>query len=158
MPNAKRLSICKKEIRVPFARAHTSEGVNNILKIPLRTNSVEHSICVAVIHHLPTEVMRLRAIQEIVRITHPGGTIFIQVWALEQIERQTQKKKIRKEADQIIPWTLHNGTKLPRYYHFFRKNELESLVQQIKSVTIIDTFFEHNNWGIVITKQEFRKV
>jgi tRNA (uracil-5-)-methyltransferase TRM9 len=44
----------------------------------------DFSISIAVIHHFSTPERRLAAIKELVRITRPGGTILIFVWAMEQ--------------------------------------------------------------------------
>lgn len=47
----------------------------------------DYVISVAVIHHFSTEERRLEAINELVRITKPGGTILIYVWAFEQQQK-----------------------------------------------------------------------
>ncbi len=39
---------------------------------------------VAVLHHLSTIERRQKAISELIRVTKPGGKIFIEVWAKEQ--------------------------------------------------------------------------
>ena len=43
------------------------------------------------IHHLSTQEKRVKAVEELVRITKPGGQIFILVWALEQTEDSRRK-------------------------------------------------------------------
>jgi len=75
--------------------------LSNNLNIPLRTNSVDHTISVAVIHHLSTIERRIQAINELVRITKPYGTIFIQVWAFEQ---PTTSKRVFKSQDEMVSW------------------------------------------------------
>jgi len=39
-----------------------------------------------------------------------------------------------------------------RYYHVFKKGELEELVLQVKDVEIVSSFYDHANWGIRIRK------
>ena len=54
------------------------------MNIPLRTNSCDSAICIAVLHHLSTFERRKRCLQELVRIVRPGGLINIQAWAIDQ--------------------------------------------------------------------------
>lgn len=54
------------------------------LEVPLRDNSVDACISIAVIHHLATKERRIKAIDEIVRILVSGGTALIYVWAKNQ--------------------------------------------------------------------------
>ena len=59
-------------------------GVADCLHLPYRSDSFDSTISIAVIHHLSTEERRIQAIQELCRITRPGGSILVYVWALEQ--------------------------------------------------------------------------
>lgn len=70
--------------------------VGDILAIPLRPNTFDASICIAVIHHLSTKKRRLNAVQELLRIVRPGGKVLIQVWAMEQEKNKQQSKYLKK--------------------------------------------------------------
>ena len=59
-------------------------GVADCLNLPYRSAIFDSTISIAVIHHLCTEERRVKAIQELCRITKPGGTILVYVWAFEQ--------------------------------------------------------------------------
>lgn len=61
-------------------------AVADCMSLPIRTDSCDAAICIAVLHHLSTPCRRKRCIEELARIVKPGGTINIQAWALEQIE------------------------------------------------------------------------
>ncbi|KAK6024579.1 methyltransferase domain protein [Ostertagia ostertagi] len=39
-----------------------------------------------------------------------------------------------------------------RFYHVFRKGELESLVHSIPSLSVVHSSFEHGNWCVVVEK------
>ena len=69
------------------------------LKLPVRDNWFDHVISVAVIHHFSTEAMRRRAVQELVRVVKPGGTVLIYVWAFDQEKKFSQ-------PDVFVPWNL----------------------------------------------------
>ena len=126
----------------------------NIVSIPYRGGLFDYTICVAVIHHLSTKERRQNAVKELVRITKPGGKIFIQVWALEQPKES--KNKFTKQEN-YVQWHLQrrytkdkkNDTVLKRYYYVFKKDELESFCLDCNA-TIQKSFYECGNWGVVL--------
>ena len=76
------------------------------------------------------------------RVTKPGGTIFIYVWALDE----HNKKKIYHEQDNLIPFDTEM-----RYCHLFVEGELETLINDF-DVKIEKSFYEQGNFGIIVTK------
>ena len=85
------------------------------------------------------------------------GEALIYVWAYEQprFENETsqdvnvnwmlQKKySEKKEHDEIFY----------RYYHLFKKNELETLISHITTLEIIETGNQYNNWYCIVKKRE----
>lgn len=123
--------------------------LGNILNIPYNNDIFNYVLCVAVIHHLDSIIKRKRAIDELIRITKPGGNIFILVWAFEQ--EYSSKKKFNKQEN-LIDWKDNKGNILgKRYYYVFKKNELESLIP--KNVKIIKSFYEKGNWGVILNKK-----
>lgn len=119
----------------------------NIIDLPFKDETFDHTICIAVIHHLASHERRLKAIKEIIRITKTGGSMMILVWALEQ----SPADKVFKEQDTLVEW--HNGPQISeRYYHVFKKGELEELIALCTEVEIIESFYEMSNWGIIIKK------
>ena len=142
------------------------------LKLPIRTESFDAAISIAVIHHFSNELLRIQALREIFRIVKKGGLILVYVWAMEQ------KEKKFTEQDNFVPWhlqnkyenetkveTLENGpnimkdkkidcTVYQRYYHVFYKGELEDLINKASSeVEIIKSYFDHANWCCIIKKK-----
>ena len=57
----------------------------NMTSLPFPDNSFDHLICVAVYHHLNNNADRKNALNEMYRVLKPGGKVFIQVWAMEQL-------------------------------------------------------------------------
>lgn len=103
------------------------------------------------IHHFSTLDRRKKAVSELIRITRPGGKIFIQVW----------EKKHNGANDSMIAWKLPTKTNpnkisevLYRYYYLFTCGELESLVGDLEDrVELLDSFNDRDNWCIIIKKK-----
>ncbi|RZC36183.1 alkylated DNA repair protein alkB -like 8, partial [Asbolus verrucosus] len=80
----------------------------NCLNLPLKNNTADGVISIAVIHHLATKERRLKALTEITRILRPGGLALIYVWAKQQMKNQEkstyikQDRKNRKSTDEEI--------------------------------------------------------
>ena len=66
-------------------------AVADCMHLPLRTNSFDAAICIAVMHHLSTLARRIRCLQELARVVKVGGLINIQAWAIEQEEGSKRK-------------------------------------------------------------------
>ena len=142
------------------------------LKLPIRTESFDAAISIAVIHHFSNELLRIQALREIFRIVKKGGLALVYVWAMEQ------KEKKFTEQDNFVPWhlqnkyenetkveTLENGpnimkdkkidcTVYQRYYHVFYKGELEDIINKTgDNVEIVKSYFDHANWCCIIKKK-----
>jgi tRNA (uracil-5-)-methyltransferase TRM9 len=138
---------------VKFVSLCQSKSLNviygNILSIPHPDNTFDCVICIAVLHHLSTEQHRIDAINELIRVTKPSGKILITVASYEF----PFYKNLGDEQDCMIPWKNNTDKSIigTRYYHLFKKGELESLCQdeKLKSMT---GFFELDNWCVIITK------
>eukprot|EP01038_Epipyxis_sp_PR26KG_P008479 gene8479-11462_t len=74
------------------------------VKLPLRSDMFDATLCIAVLHHLSSIDRRSAAIRELLRITKPGGYVMIQAWAYEQGE---QSKRLFHEQDTMVPWQLN---------------------------------------------------
>uniref|UniRef100_A0A8K9WM11 tRNA (carboxymethyluridine(34)-5-O)-methyltransferase n=1 Tax=Oncorhynchus mykiss TaxID=8022 RepID=A0A8K9WM11_ONCMY len=73
--------------------------VSDALNVPLRSDTCDACISIAVIHHLSTQKRRQAVVEELVRLLRPGGRALIYVWAVEQ-EYNKQKSKYLKETRQ----------------------------------------------------------
>jgi SAM-dependent methyltransferase len=79
VPDTRKVSPKRK-----YLQARPAVAVADCMSVPLRDNSCDAAICIAVMHHLSTRERRIRCIEELVRIVKPGGQINVQAWAIEQ--------------------------------------------------------------------------
>lgn len=125
----------------------------DITNIPFRSDLFDATTSVAVIHHLPNKNDRVKAINELVRVTKNLGLIFIQVWDnnLESRKKSKYHKIDGRDDDYLVEWTIKNK-KLYRYYHLFSENEINQIVKKIKHVEVVSLYNEMENWVIVLKK------
>ena len=142
------------------------------LKLPIKSESFDAAISIAVIHHFSNELLRIQALKEIFRVIKKNGKVLIYVWEMEQ------KEKKLKEQDNFVPWhlqkkyeneskvkTMENGPNITedkninckvyqRYYHVFIKGELEDIINKTgDNVEIIKSYFDHANWCCIVQKK-----
>lgn len=121
----------------------------NLLDVPFESDTFDNIISIAVIHHLSTEENRIKAISELLRVIKKGGKILITV---SSFEFPFYKKMESLTQDLMIPWKNPKGDIIAhRYYYLFKTGELDRLCI-LAGATIINSFFEHENWCVVITK------
>ena len=82
-------------------------AVADCMHIPMKENSCDAAICIAVMHHLSTTPRRLQCLRELSRIVKVGGRINVQAWALEQDEGSKRKFAV---TDAFVPFNAQ-----PRY-------------------------------------------
>jgi len=95
-PQYQRLSKAKRALS-----ENPSVAVADCLHIPLRSNSCDAAISIAVMHHLSTEARRIRCLAELKRIVKVGGRFNVQAWALEQ---ETDSKRKFHGTDLLVPF------------------------------------------------------
>ena len=138
------LDFCDKFVEI-CKNKNQNVILGNCMSIPFKDNSYDYTLSVAVIHHLSTYDRRLKAIEELIRITKPGGKIFIQVWGFSC--------KKSDEQDAMIEWNLQKkyidggkkNIKINRYYYLFMDNELKEMIPKDK-VKILKYYDSYNNW------------
>ena len=68
------------------------------LNLPMKDESLDAALSIAVIHHIATVERRVRALRELARVLRVGGKVMISVWAMEQKHRKFASQ------DVLIPW------------------------------------------------------
>lgn len=138
----KLLDICsKKKLNVKYG---------NIIDLPFKDNTFDNTICIAVIHHLTTFDKRIKAVNELVRVTKKNGKILFCVWSLQQPKKS---RRIFNKGDNIVPWvTPDKKNTYDRYCHVFTKDELVYILSNINNITITDIFNEMGNWYVELNK------
>lgn len=162
--------------QIAFNNHATSEGKNNKhadamvadgLDLPFQPARFDFAISIAVIHHFSTPERRIEAVRRILETLKPGGKALIYVWALEQ-EKSRRGYHDGMDQDVLVPWVLQNKKKKKeekkdqdtttvepvvkqRYYHLYRKGELENDVD-IAGGQVVESGYSRDNWYSIITK------
>jgi SAM-dependent methyltransferase len=144
------VDLCEEFVKICTDRnLQVSQG--DIREIPLPDESVDHSMSVAVIHHLSSVEDRQTAIKELVRITKPRGRILLYVWAYEQ---PPNSKRTFTYSDELVPFHTRDGRIMQRYYHVYKQGELDVELKCVRdSVSIESIVYEMGNWYAVLVKQ-----
>ena len=82
------------------------------------------------IHHLSSSSRRIAGIKAVLDTLRRDGKALIYVWALEQKSSRRGWDELC-EQDVMVPWKTKRGQEdvtYLRYYHLFRKGELEECV------------------------------
>ncbi len=122
-------------------------GVNfqtaDCLNLPFPDNFFDKVYSISILHHIPSKSFQIQYLKEIRRVLKPGGLLILRVWdfwkrkeSIKLFLKYILLKIIGKSKldffDVFIPWKDSNGKVLiERYFHCFRKRELERLVKEV---------------------------
>ena len=135
----------------------------DVLSLPLRDGSVNAVVCVAVLGHLASLDRRRACVAELLRVLSVGGRLLLVVWAKEQ--RDASKRRFdaydSSKSDFLVPWAVpgehrEGETHHLRFYHVFRKGELEALVEEaspLGKVISVEYDGKGGNWLLIVEKQ-----
>jgi len=137
------INICKNKL------LKVEEG--NITKLNFEDNSFDNMICIATYHHLDNDNDRQKCLKEMYRCLKNGGKILITVWAMEQQEDSTFHFT---KTNELVPWkSKDDGNTYLRYYHIYRKGDLEDEIKRLCPEFIIENIgWELGNWYIILSK------
>ena len=131
---------------------HVQTFNSDVTSTNLESNSFDHIISIAVIHHLHTEERRIQMIQEIYRLLKVRGTGFITAWSTTALSSKfINIPGFSSCYDYLVPW----DNNLNRYYHLFQSNEFEDLIEKAgldEKLSITFKIFEYDNYAIEIKK------
>lgn len=107
--------------------------IGDALNLNFPNNYFGKIYSIAVLHHIPSKELRCQFLKEAKRILKKDGKLILTVWKSTNsslLIKYTILKIIGKTKldfkDTLEPWS----DKTDRYYHWFSKNELASLVKQ----------------------------
>lgn len=123
----------------------------NTKQIPIKDNMFDYTISVAVIHHIFSQEQRIKSIEELIRVTKPGGKILISVWGAH---------KNYNVGDNYIKWELQSKYNSSidkkmyyRYYYLYDVDELlNDITENISNVIVIKHYSNFNNRFIILCK------
>lgn len=162
--------------RIAAQRQPHSAVVADVLELPHPPATFDFALSIAVIHHLSTRDRRVAAISSILEILKPrsavekskncGGKALLYVWALEQASSRRGWDK-GDAQDVMVPWVMKstqvsqikgqrvmdetkpNEKTYQRYYHLYRKGELEEDVLHAGGI-VLDNGYEKDNWWAIV--------
>ncbi len=149
------LSFQGMDISTEFVKICRSRNLDvihgNILNIPYEDNKYDNTICIAVVHHLENRLDRVKAMQELLRITKINGDLMIYVWAFEQPEESARKFTTQ---DEMVYFKKRSGEVYYRYYHLYKEGELEEEINDTGvNLEIKQSGYERGNWFCIISKK-----
>lgn len=156
---------------VRIAKQHQSHDavVADILNLPHPKATFDFAISIAVIHHLSTRERRVEAIRSILELLKRDGKALLYVWALEQASSRRGWDE-GDEQDVMVPWVTRSksSTKtdsevissssdqaektFQRYYHLYRKGELEEDAENAEGKAL-ESGYEKDNWWAIVTNR-----
>jgi len=98
-PVADYIGIDNSKELVRIARKSYPEGdfrVIDALETPFPDGEFDRAYVIALLHHIPSEFLRMKLLEEIGRVLRPGGTVVITVWDIW--EKTARRKRVMKEA------------------------------------------------------------
>ena len=138
-------------------------AVADLLHLPHPAARFEFAICIAVVHHISTQERRVEAINSVLEALVPprdaarSGTALFFVWALEQKESRRGWDE-GGHQDVMVPWVMNNPKAqevekkvVQRYYHLYRKGELEEDIQQAGG-KVLESGYEKDNWWAIASR------
>ncbi|OQO00012.1 hypothetical protein B0A48_14215 [Cryoendolithus antarcticus] len=109
---------------------------------------------IAVIHHLSTPARRIEAVASILECLKSTGTALLYVWALEQ-ESSRRGWSEGDDQDVMVPWVMRKKGEgertFQRYYHLYRKGELEADVISAGG-EVVESGYEKDNWWVIANR------
>ena len=124
---------------------HSSLIQASALHLPLKDTLFDAVISIAVLHHMPTHVLRKEFLKELVRIAN--NKILVSVWAAQDHVIKKTWECIG-DNDYIVPW--QNTHK--RFYHLFTEEELRSIFEEVAPDFQVIITYERDNWYAEATR------
>jgi len=128
------------------------------LSLPFGENFFDKILCIAVLHHLPSDAVRRGFLQQAHRVLKKGGALVLTTIWLDRFRWQSWKQLIKYTWLKLIgkskldwgdfyePW----GDKGIRYFHGFTRKELRELFE--------DVGFEIENIGLLDRRSGERNI
>ncbi|MFZ2151891.1 MAG: methyltransferase domain-containing protein [Minisyncoccia bacterium] len=136
--------------------------VGDVCNLPYQDSMFDVTISSAVLHHIPSQELRVQMIQELVRVTKPGGKIILLVWNAFHFPHLWKSITISyikalftfgkyERGDMYLPFF---GKDTKRYVHAFTEKSLRKLFVYILDLknTAIEIKNTGKNFFISITK------
>lgn len=113
-------------------RTHGNSSLSSgaLPSIPLPDQTADITVCLAVLHHIPSKDMRTASVRELIRLTKPGGIILATSWFRNPHHDRTIPVENGEPGDTWMPWTSPDNKISKRFVHFMQTNEWKELWTQ----------------------------
>ncbi|KAL0258741.1 tRNA methyltransferase, has a role in tRNA modification [Diplodia seriata] len=141
------------------------------LSLPHPPAAFDFAISIAVIHHLSTPERRVEATRAVLEQLKADGRALVYVWALEQKDSRRGWDE-GHEQDVMVPWVMNKNQPkkakknnlaseqtdaapveepktFHRYYHLYRKGELEHDIE-LAGGDVVEAGYEKDNWWAIM--------
>ena len=138
--NVQYVGVDNNEALINKAKSNFPEAkfiVGDMLDLPFENDSLDVVVAIASLHHIPSNILRKKAIEEIHRVLKKNGILIITVWNLFQPKyiKYIWRARIKFVLtlgkyglrDVFIPW---GKSGVDRYYYAFKKGELTRLIYE----------------------------
>lgn len=135
------VNVCKnKNLHVTIA---------NCLDIPYKDNSFDFSMSIAVFHHLMSDIKRINAVKEMIRVTKRDGECIFSVWSLENQNKENKVRKF-KTGDNYVDWIRKKDKEIfKRYYYIYSEKMIKDFMNIFKNnIKDLKIFNERGNWVV----------
>jgi len=132
------IKIAKKKSAKEIKNKQVELRVGGATKLPYKNNFFDGVISFAVMHHIPSEELRLKFLQELWRVMKVGAWATVINWNVLnewpdkrfRISEQLKNPQPGTDAgDVTIPWKATTEKPIQRYLHNFTKKELLDLAR-----------------------------
>jgi SAM-dependent methyltransferase len=115
-------------------------------RLPLPDRTADVTVCLAVLHHIPSVETRRASVVELVRVTRPGGIILSTSWLRNPHHQLTYPVPDGECGDVWMPWTAPDGHTSQRFVHFMQVDEWNNLWTHPKLEIIKLGMFGKKDW------------
>lgn len=92
-------------------------------------NKYDKIFCLAVFHHIPTEKLRLKALENIYNAIKPGGFLVLTSWNLQ--DHNYEKPGYFEKGDFLYPFKdSKTGERVERFIHKYEPEEITELIKK----------------------------
>jgi ubiquinone/menaquinone biosynthesis C-methylase UbiE len=115
--------------------------------LPLPDATSDVTVCLATLHHIPTTETRRASIEELIRVTKPGGIILATSWLRNPHNLTTTEITGAEPGDIWMPWQgLEEKDKGQRYVHFMQPGEWSDLWSHPKLELVQIGMYGKKDW------------
>ncbi len=120
--------------------------VGEMTELPFPDESFDAIYCIAVFHHLPTDDMRVQALNEMKRVLKPGGVIVMLNWNLEAAyaKNRIEDGKWSHGEDHnhfVVPWRNGKGETLGERHYWSITQERMKRLCGLAGLTVEEKFY-----------------